>query len=298
MKSDTTPLSKYGLDLTLSQRKALTAIQILLAETDYKGNNIFVDINSKKLHGNYKCPSIDVSFFDYLRIYGLSEKQIKQKGQAKKEALQALYSLEKDYRVAYTKKVKIQGTNEIKTIAVCCDIKLINVAQMTVLEEQARPIKEIEKDKRARFLRIIVGPLLLEQIKSFFTLKPYFLIEEIESVSKGASKKKSNLLFIDWLLSLNLNYIKISGENLGEKLRLESYIKARKKSIVNGLIEQAISIALKLNFIKSWKKEDNIFEFKLNPVRCSRLKKNSTPKIEEIDSAQLNSLSPPEYHNF
>lgn len=249
------------------------------------------------MHGQYQCPSIDVSFYDYLKIYGLTQEQIKG-GKRRKEALQSLYELEKTYRIAYTKKVEVKGTKEIKTIGVCCDIRLLNIAQMTILEEQSQPITEVEKDKRARFLRITIGPLFLEQIKSFYTLKPYFLFEEIESVKQGASKRKSNILFIDWLLTLNMVHIKISAENLGYKLRLDSYIKDRKKTKVNLMIEEAVKIAHNLEFIKSWKKTDNIFEFKLNPNRCSRLRNKSISKIEEIAPKELKKLSLPDDHGF
>lgn len=296
-KNETNPLSEYGLNLKLSEKKALTVVQILLEETDYKGNDIFIDIDSPRLHGKYKCPSIDVSFYDYLKIYGLTEKQIKG-GKRRKEALQSLYELEKTYRIAYTKKVKVKSTKEIKTIAVCCDIRLLSIAQMTILEEQSRSITEVEKDNRARFLRITIGPLFLEQIKSFYTLKPYFLFQEIESVKQGASKRKSNILLIDWLLTINTIEIKISEENLGYKLRLESYIKDRKKTQVTSIIEEAIKISHNLDFIKSWKKTDNIFEFKLNPARCSRLKNKSISKTEKITPQELKKLSLPDDHGF
>ncbi len=44
MKGDSSPIINYGLDLSVNQRKALAAVQILFAQTDYKGNSIIEEI--------------------------------------------------------------------------------------------------------------------------------------------------------------------------------------------------------------------------------------------------------------
>ncbi|MGK7956618.1 MAG: hypothetical protein AB4063_15420 [Crocosphaera sp.] len=295
MKTDLTPLVKYGLDLSFNQRKALAAIQILFAQTNYKGNSIIEEIHSQKLKGFYQCPYIDVSFYAYYQAYGLSEAQIKRRGKAVTEALHALGSLAEPFRIAYTKKVKDKSTKKVETVSICCNLRLIDLEEMYFLERMAKAKTEEEKDKRASFLRILIAPLLIEQIKSFYTLKPYFLHEKIDSVKKGASRRRSNLLLIDWLLTLNIPTVRISRIKLAYKLRLEKDIKARRQSRINNLLSEAIAIAKELNFISFWKKDDNdVYEFTLNPDQCSRIKKATPPEPEEIDAKELESLSLPE----
>lgn len=292
-KKNQETLKTYGLDLTITQRRALTAIQILFAETNYQGNKTFIDINSNKLHSYYKCSNLDISFYAYFKAYGLTDTEIKRRGKTVSEALNALYSLEEDFRIAYTKEVVDTRTKEVEIIAVCANIKLINIAQMVVLKKQALEISEIEKYQRAKFLRIIIGPLLLEQIKSFYTLKPYCLNEEFESIKKDSSRKRSNLLFVDWILTINLSSIKITEENLSYKLRLESLIKARQKNRVKKIILEAITIAEKLNFLKSWNynQKNNVYQFQLNPERCSRIKDNFARQKQEINIQALQQFS-------
>lgn len=295
MKGDLSPIVNYGLDLSVNQRKALAAIQILFAQTDYKGNSIIEEIRSQKLKGFYQCPYIDVSFYAYYQAYGLSDNQIKRRGKAIEEALHGLGSLAEPFRIAYVKKVKDKATKKIETVSVCCNLRLIDIQEMRFLERMAKAKTEEEKDKRACFLRILIAPLLIEQIKTFYTLKPYFLHEKIDLVKKGASRRRSNLLLIDWLLTLNLPTIKISRVKLAYKLRLEKDIKARRQSRINNLLSEAIAIAKELDFISNGKKDDNdVYEFTLNPDQCSRIKKATQPEPEEIDVKELESLSLPE----
>ena len=287
LKNEEEAILKYGLDLTINQRKALNAVQILFAETNYQGNSCYEEIRSQKLKGIYNCPFVDVSFYAYFQAFGLSESQIKRRGKSINEALWALRALAEPFRIAYTKKVKNKTTQKIETVAVCCDLRLVDIQEMTFLERMAKAKTDEEKDKRALFLRILLSPLLIEQIKSFYVLKPYFLDEKIESVKKGATRKNSNHLLINWLLTLNLPTIRINRIKLAYKLRLDSIIKGRRQARIDSYLQEAITIAKELEFITFWDRQNDVYEFKLNPDQCSRIKKPTIPEIEELDLKDL-----------
>lgn len=271
------PVQITGLDLTVSQDKALTAIQILLDRTDHEGNRPGRPALSDGYHG-YQVPRLAVTFSDYFEAYGLepaTERWTKQH----QEAIQALRDLaEEQWRIVYKRRTFDGGRERWQVIAPERPVSMLTLWR-AYKDLETQEVERLERgdklpDGRAIGLVIDCNPVLIDQIETFYALKPERLHEEIQQLRPGKRISRTVSLFIEWLLTLNHKTWPISEDKLLQKLRLyESFYEHRNKSRIRKRIKQACEAAQELGFLLDWQKNrKGQYVFKLNPERCRRVK--------------------------
>lgn len=273
------PVQITGLKLTDSQDKALTAIQILLDRTDHEGNRPGRPALLDGYSG-YQVPRLAVTFSDYFEAYGLAP-ATSGWTRAHQDALEALHDLaEERWRIVYKRRTSEGGKVRWQVIAPERPVSMITLwrAYKDLETEEVERLERGDKlpDGRAIGLVIDCNPVLIDQIETFYALKPEGLREEIQALYPGKRISRTIKLFMDWLLTLNLSEITISEDVLLQKLWLEdSFYKHRNKSRIRKRIKQACEAAQKLGYLLDWQKNrKGQYVFKLNPERCKRPPKN------------------------
>jgi hypothetical protein len=271
------PVQITGLKLTNSQDRALHAIQILLDRTDHEGNRPGRPALSDGYHG-YQVPRLAIEYGDYFEAYGL---ETATDGWTRQHnlALQALRDLAQPRRIVY-KRTRYTGTGQQRrqvTDAIAVHSPLITFVEayegMEPDEEAAFDRGEDIPAKRARRFIIDCHPVLIDQIETFYILKPERLHEEIKELHPDGKIPATIIRFINLLLTVNLDTWQISEDNLLQKLWLyESFYEHRNKSRIRKRIKQACEDAQKLGFLLDWqRKKTGVYVFKRNPERCRRV---------------------------
>lgn len=281
----------YGLDLSDPEERALDAIQKLLDKTSYKGNIPGEErqITSFKWQGY--IPRLSTTYTEYYEAYGLSPAgDGRYHGAQAQEALLALKSLAKDRTVCY-KRDKWIGSGKDRRQST--DIIRATAPLITILEGfRDLDAKEAETvlsggdlpQKRQTILLIESSALLVDQIDTFYLLKPTALHAEIRALAPGKRISKTVKLFIYWLLTKNKQKQHPSKTSLARILRLDYLIDQRKPTLLDKKIREALEGALKLGFLLDYEETPTgLVELTLNPERCKRIgmaKKSSKGKEE------------------
>lgn len=273
----------YGLDLTVSQEKALSAIQILFDRTDYQGNipGENRQISAWKFEG--LIPRVSLTYSDYYEAYGLKKIRGQYQGHQAMEALQALKSLAETKKICYRRK---SWTGEGKNRRQVSDIIRVTGPVITIIEgftgledneaEQVLSGQELPNKRQTKMI-IEASPLLVDQIADFYLLKSTAFYSEIQALLPGKRIPRTVSLFISWLPTNNRQIVKISKIKLIHKLRQEYWIAQRKPAQLDKRLQEAFEIAKKLNYLLDYKEEvighkDSLLIFTLNPERCMRVK--------------------------
>jgi len=279
-----------GLDLTVSEDMALHAIQVLLDKTDYKGNipGEMRQITADKWDGY--LPRLSISYADYYEAYGLQKNKHKRyHGARSEDALQALKSLAQTRRIAYKRR---RWTGNGKSRRMVYDVIRVTRPLISFIEG----FKDLEEqeadqviagqdlpDKRQTKLVIDISPLLVDQIETFYLLKPVTLHEEIRQLLGSRRTSRAVSLFIEWLLTKNFQEVKVSKKVLAERLRLDYLIKQRHQDKLEIRLQEALQTAKELRYLLDYKEEaSGLLVLTLNPERCKRIgKAQSGEEVEE-----------------
>lgn len=273
-----------GLDLTVSQNKAYSAIQILLDKTDYQGHRPGQETYSSAFQWRGALPQLAIRHSEYFEAYGLSRKgDGSYYGHQADEALAALRSLQESRTVYYERK-HYEGRKKLTDI-IKATAPLIKLTELTAYqdleEEEAEQIKagqDIPEKARARGLLIEPSPLLVDSIDSFFLLKPVTLHTEIQQLLGSKRVSRTLSLFIEWLLTKNTATVKARKELLIDKLRLRSYVERRHRQQAESKLQEAFQVAKDLQYLLDWQEDGTgMLTFQLNKQRCSRI----SPKAKE-----------------
>jgi hypothetical protein len=276
--TDTNSVDIYGLDLSVPEDKALCAIQILLDKTNYEGNLPGEIVQSSGWSFDGHLPRISITFSDYYEAYGLKPaKDGRYHGRQAQEALDALKSLAETRRISYKRKRYDKNRKKLVYDVIRVNKPIISVIEgyYDLEEQEAQQViaGETLPEKRQTKLVIEVSPLLVDQIDSFYLLKPTSLHDEIKALYPGKRISKSVPLFLQWLLTLDIPEMKINRDTLAVKLRLDYLIDQRKKSQLSKRILEALETAKELNYLLAFREEPTgLLVLSLNPERCKRLK--------------------------
>jgi len=285
----------FGLEsLDVSQIRALSAVQILLDRTDYKGNEPGAQAQSNAFQWEGLIPKLRVTYPEFLEAYGLERnKKGRFNMREREEALKALESLTIPFRIGYERKY-YEGAGKKrkqKSDIVITDRALIGLTRGyrgLDTEKEAPQVKAGSSNKRVTHLIIEPYPSLLDQIDSFFVLKPVQLYREIADLlatkQKRARVSKTHITFIEWLLTVNLPEINIGFERLAEKLNLYYLIDTRQRKRLQSEIQKTIDIAMELGYLLDWREEFGTYCFIINPDRAGRTLKDK--KLKELASSQ------------
>ena len=282
----------FGLDLSVSEDKALSAIQILLDQTDYQGNSTGEQIQSTAYQYTGFVPKLSMTFSEYYEAYGLTKIKDQYKGHQAQEALLALRSLAETRSIYYKRRRRV---GKGKGSRLVYDVIRVHKPLISFMEGY----KDLEEDeaqqviagqdlpqKRQTKLVIEVSPLLVDQIDSFFLLKPKALHTEIQSLLPGRRISRTISLFIEWLLTLDKQSMRISKSTLATKLRLDSLIRQRKTSLMDKRIQEALQVAKELEYLLDYKEEPiGLLVFTLNSKKCQRISIKNNRRQDEEDSS-------------
>ena len=261
----------YGLDLSVSQDKALHAIQVLLAKSEFKGNIPGDKVESLEYHYSGLLPRLSMTYSDYFEAYGLGGQY---NGRQYQEALQSLKSMAETRTISYKKTIRDPKGKKPDRY----DIVRVHKPLVSFIEG----FKDLEQDEASRILDgldlpqkrqtklvIELSPLLVDQIETFYLLKPEALHNEIKQLKPGRKAPRAVSLFIEWLLTKNSREVKISKDNLAVVLRIDHMHRNR----VESKLREAFKTAKDLEYLTDYREEPiGLMVFTLNLERCKRVK--------------------------
>ncbi|MBC7475951.1 MAG: hypothetical protein H7263_16840 [Candidatus Sericytochromatia bacterium] len=300
-----------GLDNTKPQNQALFAIQKLFHETGYKGNSegktLNKDDNSFKFMGY--LPAIKFTPAQYLEAYGVTKKE-RARGKweylsnERSEALKALRELsQKKYLFYYEKKYWKDAKELFDLITTVRSLfnltekyEAIDHNEVKIIENNQVSLKTEEK---LSYIVLEPCPLLVDQIETYFVLKPANFYQEIKLLFGKTSKQVP--LFIDFLIAeitkreisskgkdidwiIELNY-----ETLAYKIRMEKMIEANKVKRIKQELVKCYKIAKQLGYLLDYEtimgSTIELERLVLNPDKFRRVKEIN----EEIKLINSNS---------
>lgn len=272
------PVTVTGLDLSVSEDRALSAIQILLDKTGYQGNRPVWRVQSAAYQGTYDLPTLAVTYPEYFEAYGL------QRGpsghfsrRSQTEALEALESLAQARHICYRRRKVVKGKELFDVIRHTGPVVEITRGWSDLVQEEADAVERgADLPERMRGMVITVSPLVVEGLRTFFLLKPVELHNEIKQLrgSKGPAPRAVSL-FIQWLLTLDKSTWQVGKETLIDRLRLSDlYHRQRKRGRVDNQIQEALETAKALGFLRAYQVEaQGLIKLTLNPERCRRIRR-------------------------
>lgn len=274
-----------GLDLTVSEDRALHALQVLLNKTDYCGNIPGEIVSSTGYKFQGLIPRLSITYSDYFEAYGLEQRGDQYyQGRQSQEAIQALRSLAETRRICYSRR-RYSGKRPVYDV-IRVTRPLISFIEgfQGLEEEEAGQILAGQElpEKRQTRLVIEVSPLFMDQIDSFFLLKPTALHSEIKQLLGSKRISRAVSLFLEWLLTKNTKTVKISKVELAERLRQDYLIEQRHWKKLDTRLQEAFQTAKKLEYLLDYRKEPSgLLIFTLNPERCRRIRQAEPGEEEE-----------------
>ena len=281
-------LQIYGLDLSVSEEKALHAIQILLDRTNYEGNLPGEIVQSSGWKYDGYLPKLSMTFTEYYEAYGLTKIRGQYQGRQASESLQALHNLAESRSICYRRQRR-EGKG--KKSRLVYDVVRVTKPLISFMEGYY-DLEEEEADqviageslplKRKNKLVIEVSPLLVDQIDSFYLLKPTALFKEIQALQPGKRPSTININFINWLLTKNHQTVRINKSTLIDRLPPLKKLKERRRTAeLKDRIQEALESAKTLEYLLNYEEEPTgLLILTLNPDRCQRIKLKTTE--EEI----------------
>lgn len=276
----------YGLELTESQERALDAIQKLLDATNYMGDGQ-IPFNSAdfKIYNSF-LPYLSMSWTDYYQTYGLEPAgDGNYHGAQVKQAREALESLTEMFWMSYK---KLSGNFDKQSGKPLYDLITVKkpLIQLQYLDSyhditeediqkilSGQKLTEAKENRRITRLLLLPSPILIDEIESFYLLKPARLHEEIKALFPGKRIKKYNWLLIKLLLMVDIAVWKIGKETLAKQLNMDSWIESRQKARIDESIQEALETAKELDFLLDYEEEPTgLLILRLNPERCSRVR--------------------------
>lgn len=299
-----------GLDITESQSRALEAIQKLFTETDYRGNLQKKTIVADGFGWSGPLPALEFTPVQYLEAYGLKKVKTDRgweefNGFERADALRALIDLAKNNFLFTYKRhywIEVKGKKEeridrLETIAPL--IKIIRGWEALQKYEDKildRGQSTQAIDEKLKAIAIEPAPIMVQDIHSYFILKPADWRQEIAFKYPWPDKpSKFTFRFIEWLMvqaeqkrrKRQPLIIEENIEDIAYHLRLDSYIKTGQKKRIRQIINKAYRIAKELGYLKSYEtiqgKTKELEHLELNPEKFEWAKAVERKK-EEVDA--------------
>lgn len=276
------PIQVTGLDLSVSEDKALSAVQILLHKTGYLGNRPGTQASSSGLQ--WTLPVVRATHAEYFEAYGLEKAgDGRYHGHQVEEALQALRNLAETPRTIYYERRHWQGEGKARrrlTDIVKARAPLVRLEELTAYKDlemdEAEAVKagqELPDKIRGTGLLIESSPLLVDSISDFYILKSPALHREIQQLLGTKRVSRTISLFIQWLLTWSKARVKIGKYKLIDRLRLTKSIERRHPEEAEARLQEAFQVAKELGYLKSYQESSTgILLFELSPERCSRIR--------------------------
>jgi len=288
-------LTNEGIVLSLSENKALFAIQKLLDNTNYQGNldgkHLACEDNNFKYNG--KVPRLEFTPAYYLEAFGLKRNKTARgyyefNSNEREQAIKALHSLsDKKFKIVYERtNFEDKNGKTKKTIdVIITESNLIRIMWgifgMTEAEKKKydnNTFTEEELLDRATY-GVELSPILVDQINGYFILMPNNLFDEIKEQLPKGKYSQYIPLFIEWLIvtaeiqrraktgwKTEINFKKLAG-----KLRMDKLIKTRQWKRIKELLNECYEIARELGYLLDFQtaagRNDTKEVFRLNPEK-------------------------------
>ncbi len=290
-----------GIDLSLSEQKALFAIQKMLDKTDYEGNTpkphkTQSDLNTFNYTGT--LPRITFTPAQFLEAYGLERKKtargfMEYSSSERKAALDALKSLSvKRFKIIY-KRHRFDKSEVIDRIETESTLLRVYTGYFGLTVDEDRKLdtgSDVNVDNKM-IIGVEVCPVIVDQIDKYFIL----LDPNLHTITKELTgKKRQSLyvpLFIKWI-TLQIRWkrktgskIKISVEKLAGRLRMYDLLKDYQWKKIRDIFEECFVVGRGMGLIESAVIEGDI-------VKISLPKKdgNSTHKKRKLYPNKTDSL--------
>jgi len=260
-----------GLDLSLSEQRALFAIQKMLDKTNYKGNapGKQSEAGQNTFSFTGKVPRITFTPAEFLEAYGLEKRKtargyMEYGSNERSSALEALYNLSiRRFKIVY-KRNRFEKGEGVKIDRIETESELIRIYKgyKGLTEQEDKKLdngEEVSVDKKV-VIGVEVCPVIVDQINNYFILlDPSFHT----TTKKLTGKKRQSLyvpLFINWLtLQIEMQrrnrtegkVIKIGVNKLAAKLRMYNLIKQYKWSKVKSILNECFGVGRGMDLIES-----------------------------------------------
>lgn len=277
-----------GLELSVAQDRALCAIQILLAETQFQGNQPAEERRwpaEFKIQNRWAAPVILCTPTEFLIAYGLTQGPNGTFPRNQRDnALQALKDLTQPTARIIYERSKWIGKNQLTDAIVLKNHSPIRLSEATTYrdlnDEEWEALKDgddLPMKQRTTKLIIEVSPILVDGANNgFYVLKPTALHQELSEHFGAKQFSPAVPRFISWLLTLSYLTIHIAKDKLTSRLRLDPWIKQRKLKRRDEILQQCITAAQSLGYITAYEENPmEILTFHLNPELCTRCQKKA-----------------------
>ena len=289
-----------GLDISRAQNQALFAIQKLFTETNYKGNIPGREEDSRAFHFKGYLPALEFSPAQYLEAFGLTKHKTARgweeySGDDRRDALRALIDLaKKSFILVYKRKypITVKGKKELAID------RIETIAPLFRMTRGWEALKKYEDrtldggqstqaiDEKLKAIAIEPAPILVQDIHSYFVLKPANYIQEINLLYPWPDRpSKFTFHLIDWLIAqaelkrrhnqpliIEMNFIEIAYA-----LRMDVYIKTNQLKRIRQILTKGYKIARELGYLLSYStiqgQTKELERLELNPEKFERIKK-------------------------
>ncbi len=274
-----------GLDLSVSEQTALHALGMLWSRTGYQGNRPGQElemVESFKWSG--VLPVLSFTRSEFFEAYGLERKRDgSYHGHQVEEALKALRSLLTDRRRLCFTRTTWSGKGQSRKAK---REAVVYTAPLATIRETYRDLSEEEQQalhqgedipRRSTSIEVILGPMFVDGLDHFYSLKPAAMLKELQAARRPKRVRKVDILFLNWLQTWNKPEVSIAKDKLLERLRLDGYIKRRRRKEAEVILQEVIDTALQLGYLLSYQEKpgqwsEPVLHFRLNPERIGRLK--------------------------
>jgi len=292
-----------GIDITPAQEQALHAIQTLLTRTDYKGNLASENIDDKGFKFRGRLPALEFSPAHYLEAHGL-KKRLTARGKEeynaedRAQALQALVDLaRKQFLFVYKREYREKGEPRIDRLEVIAPLIEIMRGWEALTKRESdyldRGAHTKATDEKLRAIAIRPAPILVQDIDSYFLLKPANYLQEISLKYPWPNRpSKYTIGLINWLFSqAELKrrkrqplIIETSLETIAYALRMNAWIESRQGKRIRDTINKGYKIAQELGYLLSYGTVQGqtmeLERLELNPDKFSRIRGPVEPEAQ------------------
>lgn len=266
-----------GLDLSVSEQRALFAIQKMLDKTNYEGNAEPLNIEAHHTSFNFtgRLPRISFTPAEFLEAYGLEKRKtsrgfMEYSNAERANAFAALQSLSRRmFKIVYKRQSFIKGEEtRIDRIETESPLLRIYKGYIGLTETEDKKLdqnSEVNVDKKM-MIGVEVCPVIVDQIDSYFIL----LDPRLHTITKGKSKFVP--LFEKWLtVQIEMQRrertpgakIKIGVKKLAGKLRMYNLIKQYKFGKIRMILEECFAVGRGMGLIENAVIEDDMVEISL-----------------------------------
>jgi len=250
-------IETIGYQLTYSQGRALHAVQLLLDETSYQGNaKPRMPKRGQRYHFQGTLPVLNIKTSDFLTTYGVKKLRTSRgkefSPEARRVAINSLKDLGVDQHLLVYDKSAARATRNMWRV------------------EAIAPLLALTWLNGARRVEIVPNPVLVDQLDSYFILKP----ENFYTLIPG--KDPARVRFLEFLLySAEMSRrdhlddanaiweIRLQMEKIAWRLRLDGLIRSRKKTNLRNKLNALYQFGVKVGYLDSFSVDQKVTKRRL-----------------------------------